>query len=169
MDLQKTVLGLELGSTRIKAVLIDEKGTPVASGDHDVVVLDCGITVAPVIFHIVISSSEVVIGLVHTTVVVAKVDRGVEPIELDFFGHIELTILVRTIRSKNTIFERLEVRSRLNQLTILVIGDSTIREEVQVAGCEQYSRHRNSADIQYSLFHSKHTKVQNTASKIKIL
>lgn len=30
----KTVLGIELGSTRIKAVLIDEKGTPVASGSH---------------------------------------------------------------------------------------------------------------------------------------
>ena len=35
MDLQKTVLGLELGSTRIKAVLIDEKHIPVASGDWE--------------------------------------------------------------------------------------------------------------------------------------
>ena len=32
MDLQKTVLGIELGSTRIKAVLLDEKHTPIASG-----------------------------------------------------------------------------------------------------------------------------------------
>ena len=31
----KTVLGIELGSTRIKAVLIDENNTPVASGSHD--------------------------------------------------------------------------------------------------------------------------------------
>ena len=30
----KTYLGIEFGSTRIKAVLIDEKGTPLASGDH---------------------------------------------------------------------------------------------------------------------------------------
>ncbi len=30
----KTVLGIELGSTRIKAVLIDEKHNPIASGDH---------------------------------------------------------------------------------------------------------------------------------------
>ena len=29
------VLGIELGSTRIKAVLIDEGGTPIASGGHD--------------------------------------------------------------------------------------------------------------------------------------
>ena len=29
----KTYLGIEFGSTRIKAVLIDEKGTPLASGD----------------------------------------------------------------------------------------------------------------------------------------
>ena len=35
MDLQKTVLGLELGSTRIKAVLIDENHIPVASGDFE--------------------------------------------------------------------------------------------------------------------------------------
>ncbi len=35
MDLTKTVLGLELGSTRIKAVLIDEKHIPVASGDFE--------------------------------------------------------------------------------------------------------------------------------------
>lgn len=31
----KAVLGIELGSTRIKAVLIDENHTPVASGDHE--------------------------------------------------------------------------------------------------------------------------------------
>jgi sugar (pentulose or hexulose) kinase len=31
----KTVLGIEFGSTRIKAVLIDENNTPVASGSHD--------------------------------------------------------------------------------------------------------------------------------------
>jgi len=31
----KTALGIELGSTRIKAVLIDEKFTPVASGSHE--------------------------------------------------------------------------------------------------------------------------------------
>ncbi|MDO4293828.1 MAG: FGGY-family carbohydrate kinase [Eubacteriales bacterium] len=30
----KAVLGIELGSTRIKAVLIDENHTPIASGDH---------------------------------------------------------------------------------------------------------------------------------------
>ena len=30
----KAVLGIELGSTRIKAVLIDEKHAPIASGDH---------------------------------------------------------------------------------------------------------------------------------------
>ena len=35
MDLKKTVLGIELGSTRIKAVLIDEKHIPVASGDYE--------------------------------------------------------------------------------------------------------------------------------------
>ena len=35
MDLSKTVLGIELGSTRIKAVLIDEKHLPVASGDFE--------------------------------------------------------------------------------------------------------------------------------------
>ncbi len=33
--MNKTVLGLELGSTRIKAVLIDEKHLPVASGDYE--------------------------------------------------------------------------------------------------------------------------------------
>lgn len=32
MDLQKTVLGIELGSTRIKAVLIDENHDPIATG-----------------------------------------------------------------------------------------------------------------------------------------
>lgn len=31
----KTVLGIEFGSTRIKAVLIDEDNTPIASGSHD--------------------------------------------------------------------------------------------------------------------------------------
>ena len=35
MDLTKTVLGIELGSTRIKAVLIDENHLPVASGDFE--------------------------------------------------------------------------------------------------------------------------------------
>ncbi len=35
MDLSKTALGLELGSTRIKAVLIDENHIPIASGDHE--------------------------------------------------------------------------------------------------------------------------------------
>ena len=29
-----TYLGIEFGSTRIKAVLIDAKATPLASGDH---------------------------------------------------------------------------------------------------------------------------------------
>ena len=31
----KTALGVEFGSTRIKAVLIDEKGTPLASGSYE--------------------------------------------------------------------------------------------------------------------------------------
>lgn len=31
----KSYLGIELGSTRIKAVLIDEKGTPLAAGSHE--------------------------------------------------------------------------------------------------------------------------------------
>ena len=35
MDLSKTVLGIELGSTRIKAVLIDERHCPIASGDFE--------------------------------------------------------------------------------------------------------------------------------------
>ena len=35
MDLKNTVLGIELGSTRIKAVLLDENHIPVASGSHD--------------------------------------------------------------------------------------------------------------------------------------
>ena len=35
MDLTRTVLGIELGSTRIKAVLIDEHHLPVASGSHE--------------------------------------------------------------------------------------------------------------------------------------
>lgn len=35
MDLEKTVLGLELGSTRIKAVLLDENFQTIASGGYD--------------------------------------------------------------------------------------------------------------------------------------
>ena len=35
LETGKTVLGIELGSTRIKAVLIDENNTPIASGSHD--------------------------------------------------------------------------------------------------------------------------------------
>lgn len=35
MDLQKTVLGIELGSTRIKAVLLDEQHRPLASGSYE--------------------------------------------------------------------------------------------------------------------------------------
>jgi len=35
MNLENTVLGIELGSTRIKAVLIDERHVPVASGDYE--------------------------------------------------------------------------------------------------------------------------------------
>ena len=35
MDLTKTALGIELGSTRIKAVLIDDRHLPVASGDFE--------------------------------------------------------------------------------------------------------------------------------------
>ena len=35
MDFTKTALGIELGSTRIKAVLIDEKHIPIASGDFE--------------------------------------------------------------------------------------------------------------------------------------
>ena len=31
----KAVLGIEFGSTRIKAVLINEKNEPIASGSHD--------------------------------------------------------------------------------------------------------------------------------------
>ena len=31
----QTVLGIELGSTRIKGVLVDEENTPLASGGHD--------------------------------------------------------------------------------------------------------------------------------------
>ena len=31
----KAVLGIEFGSTRIKAVLIDENHTPIATGAHD--------------------------------------------------------------------------------------------------------------------------------------
>ncbi|MBR6187053.1 MAG: FGGY-family carbohydrate kinase [Clostridia bacterium] len=35
MDFLKTALGLEFGSTRIKAVLIDENNVPIASGSHE--------------------------------------------------------------------------------------------------------------------------------------
>src|SRR6266478_7027196 len=35
IDSGKTVLGIEFGSTRIKAVLIGEDHTPIASGSHD--------------------------------------------------------------------------------------------------------------------------------------
>ena len=35
MNLQSTVLGIELGSTRIKAVLLDDTHTPIASGSFD--------------------------------------------------------------------------------------------------------------------------------------
>ena len=35
MDLTKTVLGIEMGSTRIKAVLIDDKHLPIANGDYE--------------------------------------------------------------------------------------------------------------------------------------
>ena len=35
MELNKTALGLELGSTRIKAVLIDKNHLPIASGDYE--------------------------------------------------------------------------------------------------------------------------------------
>lgn len=31
----KSILGIEFGSTRIKAVLVDDKGTPIASGSHE--------------------------------------------------------------------------------------------------------------------------------------
>ena len=31
----KTILGVELGSTRIKAVLVDENHEPIAAGNHD--------------------------------------------------------------------------------------------------------------------------------------
>ena len=35
LNLNRAVLGIEFGSTRIKAVLIDENHVPVASGSHD--------------------------------------------------------------------------------------------------------------------------------------
>lgn len=35
LEAGRTVLGIELGSTRIKAVLIDEGNSPIASGSHD--------------------------------------------------------------------------------------------------------------------------------------
>ena len=31
----KTALGIEFGSTRIKAVLVDDKNQPIASGGHE--------------------------------------------------------------------------------------------------------------------------------------
>ena len=31
----RTALGIEFGSTRIKAVLVDERNNPIASGSHD--------------------------------------------------------------------------------------------------------------------------------------
>ena len=34
VNLDRTVFGLELGSTRIKAVLIDEDHRPIAAGDY---------------------------------------------------------------------------------------------------------------------------------------
>ena len=34
MNLEKYVIGIEFGSTNIKAVLIDENHDPVASGSH---------------------------------------------------------------------------------------------------------------------------------------
>ena len=34
MDLKQTVLGLEIGSTRIKAVLMDRSHQPLASGGY---------------------------------------------------------------------------------------------------------------------------------------
>lgn len=35
IELNKTALGIELGSTRIKAVLIDQNHTPLVSGEHE--------------------------------------------------------------------------------------------------------------------------------------
>ncbi|MEA4893639.1 MAG: FGGY-family carbohydrate kinase [Oscillospiraceae bacterium] len=35
MELEKSVIGIELGSTRIKAVLLDDRHTPVASGSYE--------------------------------------------------------------------------------------------------------------------------------------
>ena len=35
MELQNTVLGIELGSTRIKAVLLDERHHPIAVGSYE--------------------------------------------------------------------------------------------------------------------------------------
>lgn len=31
----RTALGIEFGSTRIKAILVDENNTPIASGSHE--------------------------------------------------------------------------------------------------------------------------------------
>ena len=35
IEVGRAVLGIEFGSTRIKAVLINEQNEPVASGSHD--------------------------------------------------------------------------------------------------------------------------------------
>ena len=35
LELEQTVLGLELGSTRIKAVLLDRRHVPIASGSYE--------------------------------------------------------------------------------------------------------------------------------------
>jgi hypothetical protein len=35
IELNKTALGIEFGSTRIKAVLIDHNHTPLVSGEHE--------------------------------------------------------------------------------------------------------------------------------------
>ena len=35
MDLKQTVLGIELGSTRIKAVLLDRNHLPIAGGSYE--------------------------------------------------------------------------------------------------------------------------------------
>ena len=35
LELEQTVLGIELGSTRIKAVLLDRKHVPIASGGYE--------------------------------------------------------------------------------------------------------------------------------------
>ena len=47
MDLQNTILGIELGSTRIKGVLIDENHNVIASGSHGNVELYAGYVANP--------------------------------------------------------------------------------------------------------------------------